>query len=354
MYIFTLSLFLSCSPAKEGETDLSSAHDLKKQKRLKPENKAVLDTKNVKTVPITLGSLTESALANGVTKANHEVVYSAEIPGKIEYLGFDLGDTVKKGRLLARIDFKTLKAQAEQAESNYNLAKTTYDRLSKLRSDELISQQQFDEVRSRMISAKAQVQIVKANLSKSSIKATHYGVVANKYIKKSEFIGPGTPIHKLVDYRKSIIEAQVAESQVAALSDGSAVKVKIGAFDENFEGTLDTILPAADPVSKTFTVRVKIDNPDLKILVGMSARLLITAKTYKDVLVIPQNAVLEEQNGSKSIFVAVNNRAERRIVTLGPTEKGDVMLKEGGSTGEQLIIMGQRDLVDGQPINIIR
>ncbi|MBN2805012.1 MAG: efflux RND transporter periplasmic adaptor subunit [Deltaproteobacteria bacterium] len=355
-----VSLFLFgttfCSAPKEGQNEIATPKDSEKKKQDESENNTAsdIDTKNVKTQIINKGSLTESALANGVTKADHEIVYSAEVAGKIEYMGFELGDSVKKGARLARIDFQTLKAQAEQANSSYNLAKTTYDRLLSLRNEELISQQQLDESYSQMINAQAQMNITNANLSKSTIKATNYGIVAEKSVEKSEFVAPGTPLYKLVDYRKIILEAQVAESQIASLKIGSSVNVFIGALNQNFTGTLNTILPTADAISKTFTVQVKIDNPDLLILVGMSARLLINAKTYDDVMIIPQNSVVEEQGGTKSIFVIKDGKAEKRIVTLGPTEKDNVVLEDGAEPGETLIVMGQRDLIDGQPVNVIR
>jgi RND family efflux transporter MFP subunit len=196
------------------------------------------------------------------------------------------------------------------------------------------------------------MQIANANLAKSKIKATHYGIVAAKFVETSEFAGPGTPLYKIIDYRKIIVEAQIAESQVALIKKGTTVSVRINALNQNFEGTIDTVIPTADAVSKTFTTRVKIDNSDLAILVGMSARLLIKTKTYKDVLVVPQNAVIEEQGGSRNIFIAQNGKAQKRSVTLGATSKGKVIINEGISAGEKLVIMGQRDLNDGQPVNI--
>ena len=309
---------------------------------------------NVESREVEVGSLTQSALAHGVTAADHHVVYSAEIQGKIEYLAYDLGDEVRRGRTLARIDFKTLKAQAEQAKSSADLAEATYKRVAQLKKDGLISQQQYDEAYSSSINAKAQLAIAEAQLDKAVIKANHFGVVSKKFVEKSEFVGPGTQMYEVIDYRKVIVEAQLAESQVASVSPGSNVMVQIDALNETFKGTVDKILPTADAMSKTFTARVEIPNPDLKILVGMSAKLKIDANSYNDVVIAPQNAIIEEQSGTRSVFVVNGKKAERREVLLGAHQGGNVIVTEGLKPGEQLIVMGHRDLVDGQPINVIR
>lgn len=347
---------MSCAGGKEVRTDVANAENsdtADKNQAAPDKQKPALKTVNVETKKLSLETMTESALAHGVTKADHEITYSAEIAGKIEYMGFELGDEVKKGKILARIDFKTLKAQANQAEAQYTLAKTTYDRLAKLKGEELVSHQQYDEAYSNMVSAEAQLAIAKANLSKSTIRANRFGVVAQKYIEKSEYVGPGTRLYDLVDYRHIIVEAQLAESQVADIRTGSKVTVEISALKQNYEGTVDTILPTAHHESKTFTVRVRIPNPDLKILIGMSTKLHINAKEHADVILANQNAILEEQNGARYVFVAKDGKAEKRVVKTGAYYNDKVVLLEGVSQGDDLIVLGHRDLLHGQPIRLI-
>lgn len=349
-----LLISIACSGSKEGRTELSSPGDSEKANAKKGETASNLPTANVQIETVVLGTLSQNALANGVTAADHHVIYSAEIAGKIEYLAFDLGEEVKRGKVLARIDFKTLKAQAEQAQSNADLTGSTYKRLSKLMKDGLISQQQHDEAYSASVSAKAQLAIAEANVSKGIIRANHYGIVASKYVEKSEYVGPGTRMYEIVDYRTVVVEAQLAESQVATVAKDSKVEVRIDALNETFKGTVETILPTADTESKTFTARVRIPNPDLRILIGMSAKLKIAAGNHNDVIIAPQNAVLEEQSGARSAYVVHNNKAQKREVLLGAHQGGSVVITDGLKAGDKLIVLGHRDLIDGQPVHIIQ
>ncbi|MCP4604991.1 MAG: efflux RND transporter periplasmic adaptor subunit [Proteobacteria bacterium] len=351
------ALFGSVS-CKEGEARAEISEDAKpKQVSSELKTEAAKDpdlkTINVQVEKLSPTTLTEYVVANGVTKAIREVTYSAEIPGKIEYLSADLGDRIRRGQVLARIDFKTLKAQASQVEARYNLAKTTHGRLAALKGDEIVSQQSIDEAQSRMISDEAQLSIAEANLAKSVVRSSYGGIVSAKYVEKAEYVGPGTRIYDVIDYRTIIVEARLAETQVASITRGAKVAVDISALKEQFEGTVETIIPTADRDSKTFTSRIRIKNPDLKILVGMSATVRVAARTHNDVIVASQSSVIEE-SGRRSVFVAASGVAKKRKVQLGAIDGDRVVLASGVASGDELIVLGQRDLIDGQPIRIVK
>jgi membrane fusion protein (multidrug efflux system) len=343
-----------CSACSKGEArNKSNKNSQRGEDKLAQASNSKENLINVKVAPLGTSTLTEYIVARGVTQALHEVTYSAEIPGKLEYLYADLGDRIRIGQLLARIDFQTLKAQTDQAQSQYELATATFERVKELRAEELISQQQFDEANSNMRATEAQLAIAKANLSKSQIRASRKGIVSAKYVEKAEYVGPGTRLYKVVDYRTVIVEAMLAETQVAGIRKDAAVEVQIDALGKSFQGKVDAIVPTADPASKTFELRVEIDNPDLEILVGMSAVVRVTAAVHNDVLVAPQSVVNESPNG-RFVFVVEAGVAKKREVKLGAVEADKVVLLEGISQGESLVIQGQRDLIDGQKVRIVK
>ncbi len=307
---------------------------------------------NVQTATVASESLTEIVTATGTASPETDVTFSAEIPGRIEYLGVELGERVRKGQVLARIDTRTLRAQKTQAQANYELAKTTHGRLDNLGAD-LVSRQKLDETKSALTGAEAQLAIANDSVKKSLIRSTINGVVSTKLVDRAEYVAPGTPMFRVVDHRTIVIEAQLPETQVAMVSTGSKVAVTIGALGEDFEGIVDAVLPTADPVSRTFTVRIKVDNSDLRILVGMSANVKITARVHEDAVVLPQDIVIEGKD-ARSVFVAKNGAAKKRTVRLGAVEGDRVVILEGLESGEEVIVLGHRDLTDGQPIQIVR
>jgi membrane fusion protein (multidrug efflux system) len=346
--------FFACAPAScsRGEARKEGNRQDRAPAPADAPKTAEARTVNVKVERIAPTSLTEHVVARGVTRPVRKVTYSAEIAGRLEYLSADLGDRIRQGQTLARIDFQTLKAQADQAEAQYQLAQTTQQRLDTLKGEDLISQQQIDEARSNLVSARSALAIARANLDKSTVRSSYRGIVSRKYVERAEFVGPGTRLYDVIDYRTIIVEAQLAESEVATVTVGATVEVDIDALDKRFEGKVDTIIPTADAVSKTFTLRVEIDNPELEILVGMSAVVRIAARQYDDVLAVPQGAVLEGREG-RTVFVAEGETARERRVRLGARQADRVVLLQGVSAGESLVVMGQRDLVDGQNIRIV-
>ncbi|MCP4606643.1 MAG: hypothetical protein GY847_40075 [Proteobacteria bacterium] len=106
-------------------------------------------------------------------------------------------------------------------------------------------------------------------------------------------------------------------------------------------------------MSGTFTVRVKVENPDLRILVGMSATVKIEAQVHEDMVVLPHDTVIEVK-GVSSVFIVKDGVAVKRNVQLGPAEGSRVVILEGVEPGEEVILFGHRNLTDGQPVEVVR
>jgi len=307
---------------------------------------------NIKIAPVTLTSLSEQIVVSGETLADSDVTFSAEIGGRIEYLAVDLGAKVTKGQTLARIDYEMQKAQADQAQAQYDLAMKTFDRLNALKIEELISQQQIDEAETNRTLAEAQLKIAKASLSKSLVKSTINGIVARKFVETGEFVGPGSPVFQIVDFKRVIVKAELPETLAAKVEHNMPVKVRIDALGKEFDGKVHVVLPAANPESKTFQMRAYVDNANYSIKVGMAATVKILAEEHNDVVVAIQDSVLNADN-KNVVYVEKDGIAHRKEVVLGATEGQKVIISEGLNVGENLVIVGQRELVDGQPVKVI-
>lgn len=307
---------------------------------------------NVKVQTLSRGALTETVQVTGVTRADASVTYAAEVPGRVGHVGPDIGRSVRAGQVLVRVDYSSLRAQADQARASHELARKTFRRLEALRAEELASQQTLDEARARMSSTGAALRIARVNLAKSVVRARRSGVVTHRHVERGEYVAPGAPTYTVVDYRTIIVEAQLPESQATLVRAGTAARVTIGALGRSYDGKVQTVIPVADDASRTYRLRVAVDNPGLEILVGMAASVSVTARRHDDVLVARQDAVLEGRQ-RRSVFVVDGTVARRRVVTLGPTQDDRVVLRSGVRPGDRIVVLGQRDLRDGQPIRVI-
>jgi membrane fusion protein (multidrug efflux system) len=307
---------------------------------------------NVKVRPLRATTLQEHLQVTGVTAADADIVYSAQIAGEVEVVGVDVGDRVRRGQLLARIDYRSLRAMADQAAASHELARKTHQRVSSLAEKKVITRQQLDEATSRLVIARAQLRIARANLAKSQVRAKQPGVVVARHVERGEYVGPGAPMLQVVDHRTIVVHGRVPERQVAAIRPGSAARVHVRALDQTFDGRVDVVVPVADPASKTFEVRIEVPNPGREIMVGMAVTARMPASSRRQVLLASQDVVLEGRDG-RSVFVASGGVARRRPVKLGPTRDQQVVLEQGVSEGERLVVLGHRELRDGQPVRIV-
>lgn len=304
---------------------------------------------NVRVQVIAPAQLTETIELRGSTLPDRDVTLAAETPGRVEEMHVDLGDRVKRGDLLVRVDYAMLRAQRDQARAAYQLANKTHQRLKKLRADDLVAQQRVDEAVMQKESALASLNINKVQLDRSTVMAPLGGIVARRLVDQGEYVNPGQPLLQIVDYSTVIVAAQVPERLVAHVRRGMPVSVDVDALGRVFEGEVYVVIPAAHPTSHTYEVRVKVANLDHTILVGMSARVRIAIREHRDVVVVAQDLVVEA-HGRRVVFIEQGGVARQREVVLGAIDGDQVVVREGLATDDRLIIEGHRDLVDGQPV----
>lgn len=309
---------------------------------------------NVKVEPVKLNDVTDRISLVGETAADAEVTYSAEVPGQVELLGVRLGQRVRAGQVLARIDYTSLKAQADEAKAAHDLARQTFDRFATLQRADVVSKDKLDQARASMVAAEARHRIAQANLAKSVVVAKRSGVVTRKQVERGEYVTPGAPMLDVVDHRTLVVRAQLPESQIAQVRAGTPARVTIDALGRSFDTRVDVVLPVADAASKTYEVRLRLPNPGLRINVGMSTSIQLAAKQRRSVVLVPQDVVVEDGDNLRSVFVEQEGRARRRPVKLGPTVEDQVVVLEGVRAGEHLVVLGQRDLRDGQPVQVVQ
>jgi membrane fusion protein (multidrug efflux system) len=309
---------------------------------------------NVKVEPVDPVEVADRIRLVGEVLADAEVTYAAEVPGQVQHLGAQLGQRVRRGQILARIDYTALKAQRDEAEAALELARKTHARLASLAEVHAVAAAELDRARSGLVAAKARQQIAAANLEKSIVTAKRGGVVTRKLVEPGEYVAPGMPLFEVVDHRKVVVRAHLAESQVADVPAGTPARVSIDSLGRSFDTAVEVVLPVADPASKTYEIRLRLRNPRLAIHVGMSAHVELATRSRREVVLVSQDVVIEDGDNLRSVFVAADGIARRRPVKLGPTHGDRVVVLEGVTPGERVVVLGQRELQDGQAVRVVQ
>jgi len=298
------------------------------------------------------------------------IIYS-KVPGILEKLYFDEGDRVKEGELLAEIEHKELelsikglKASLKMAEIELARIKKDFKRISFLYKEEVVSSQQYDNIKAGYEAAKARVESIKANLSlaekklkDSYITAPFSGIIEKKFVDEGEMITgssmmKSSPIYSFIKVDKVKIIGEVAENDFPCLKTGMKVFIKVDAYPEKlFEGKVTDISPSIDPLSRTGKVKVEIDNPQYKLKPGMFARMKIIVKERKNTLVINEKSIFKE-NSKFFVWVVKNGKVRKRYVEKGIEERGKVEILKGLEEGEEVVIEGGIGLKEGMEVEV--
>lgn len=346
----------------------------KSESRTQPEK-----TVNVFTQPAEKKYLRPFIETIGTLNPNEEVTVSSEVDGILRSVMVDEGTEVAKGKTLAVIDdmdysLESQRAEAalKQTEATLSNTKLEYGRKESLYKEQLVTQQQFDDVSTRLALAEAEVERAKASLSlarqkhiKTKISSPLSGVVKEKKVEKGNFVKNGTPLFTIIQTDPLKLNFTVNEKDMAGLKTGQEALFKVDAFpDKEFKSTLSIIYPSLEERTRTLQVEAKAPNRDGKLKPGLFAHVTVYTGPARDVIIVPATSLLYEDERIK-VFIVEGNTAKERYVKVGRKYKFDPDAKspetsgreyaeiiEGVKEGEPVVTVGQQGLFDGAKITV--
>ena len=327
---------------------------------------------NVSVVSAQLANIPDVVDAVGTLRASQTSQIAAQMMGNIIDIRVHEGDHVQRGQVLAVIDDAQPRASLERAvaadsaaqqeitasDSDSALAEATFKRYQTLFDKKSVSPQEFDEVKARyqaaqarrevthagQAQAKAALQQARTALTYSHIVAPFDGLVTEKRVDVGTLASPGMPIFTVEDLRRYRLEATVNESDLRYVRQGQQVSVLVDALgDRELKGKVAQIVPAADPSSRSFLVKVELPS-DPSIRSGLFGRAQFS-RGERSALLIPRTAVVE-RGQLQGIYVLDQNKiASLRYITLGRQSAAEVEVSSGLQAGESLVAdPGNREL----------
>jgi len=283
----------------------------------------------------------------GDTKARQDVLVPADKSGRVDFIGPSEGETVEKGDLLAKIEVAALKAALDRAEAAFKLADELYKRRRNLFERKIINTEELDHARTERTLAKGTLRQAQVEYDRGFIHAPIHGVVNHLFVDEGEFIERGKPLAELVNVDKIEINVNIPELDVKYIKVMQKTHVRIDAFpDRGLTGIIDFVSYKADPATKTFLVKVLVDNPDHVIRPGMIARVAFLRRVIPDALTAPLFALVDK-GGERIVFVEKDGVAHARTVSIGIIEGDRVQITEGLEQGARLIVKGQTEVEEG-------
>lgn len=309
----------------------------------------------VHTSVISSTSVNQSTSYSGVIEESSGTVLSFKVPGTITNLNIIEGQHVSKGQLIATLDGTTLQNNYDIAKSALATAQDTYNRMKQLHDANSIPEMKWVEVQNALASAKSACDIAKNTLEDSKLYAPFSGIISKKYTDAGSTAAPAVPIVKLVEISPIKASISVPENQIGDFENGCIANISVS-FAENIstEGTLTEKGVAADPLSRTYTVKFTASNPDGKLLPGMLCDVSLKNSDNAEVLVIPIETLLLDHNNQSFVWIVKNGKAEKRNVVLGNYIAGGVVIENGLVAGEEVITSGQQKVSEGMSVISIK
>lgn len=321
----------------------------------------------VRTQLVSAGSATASHEYAAEVKARVESRLSFRVSGKLLSRAVNLGDTVKPGQVLARIDAQDLKlaeaaasAAVAAARTNRDQAGQDYKRFVDLQRQGFISAAELERRDSAFKAAQAQLEQAKAQADVQGNQAAYAqlvadgaGVVTGVAAEPGQVLAAGTPVVSVAldgprDVVFSVPEDQIARVRAAAAVPG-ALQVKLWGSDKTSPLTLREVAAAADPVTRTFLI--KADAGKLDVALGQSATVVLALPQVSGVIKLPLAAVLQ-QGGKTSVWVldGASMTVKPVPVKVGGAEGNDVVVAGGLTAGQEVVVAGVHVLNPGQKV----
>ncbi len=306
----------------------------------------------VQTWTVTPITLNDILTLPGATEALHDVTVAAERSGKVEWMGPKRGDEVAANESIARIDLDNAHADLSKAKAAYKLAKEMAERRSELLEQKVLSKEELDKANTELSAARSQLTQARKAFAQGNVTSPVPGIINDLFVDPGEWVNMGQPVAEVVNISTILINVNVPELDVRYLEKGQQVHVSVDAYpDDAWNGVVDFVAFKADETTKTFRVRIVVDNADMRIRPGMLARVSMSRQVIDNAVTAPLHAIIDK-GGEKLLFVAENEIAKARTVTFGVISGSRIQILSGLRLGDALIVSGQTEVEEGVAVKV--
>jgi multidrug efflux system membrane fusion protein len=322
----------------------------------------------VVTQTIVPGAVSARDVYSGEVRARYETDLAFRVGGKLVARLVDAGARVKKGQALARLDPQDAQlaaqgsaAQLAAAESDFALAKSELERHADLLAKRFISQSAFDlkqnafnAAQAKLEQARSQAALTNNQAAYTTLVADADGVVISVAAEPGQVVAAGQPVLRLAHAGEKEVVVNAPEGQLARFGVGQEVTISLWAAPSKpFRGHVREVAGGADPVTRTYTVRVSaIDTPP-DIQLGMTASVVFPSAAQSSVVLLPLSAIAGDRaNPAVWVVDPKSSRVKLRPVSIGEFREDGVTILSGLHAGEVVVTAGAHRLRNDQPVRL--
>ena len=301
-------------------------------------------------VPIA-GTAHDRIRTTGNVRANASVNLSSEVSGKVTQIFFREGTVARRGQLLVKINDSELQADLRRAEFSLELMREKEARQRQLLESGGASQEEYNATRNELNGIEAEVELIRAQIARTEIRAPFDGVLGLRYIDEGSYISPTTRIATLQDLDAVKIDFSISERYMNRVQPGTQVDFRVQGIDSLLTGEVYAIEPQIDTQTRTAMIRAQSDNPGGMLRPGAFASVDLVIDTYEDAVMVPTSALVPSASGY-SVFTVRDGRAVETPVEAGTRTADLVHVTSGIASGDTVLTSGILQVSSGSLVDI--
>jgi len=302
--------------------------------------------------PATLSAVGTVAAVRGVT-------ISADLPGVVDRIAFESGQSVRQGDVLAILDTRQERAQLAAAEAQQQLARVNFDRVQGLLNERVISRAEFDQATADHRQAEARSGEIRAAIDRKTIRAPFSGVLGIRHVNLGQYLSAGDALVTLEALNPIYVNFGVPQQTAGQMRPGRVVHAKVDDLaGADFTGRITAIDSVVDPTTRNVQVQATFANPRGTLRPGMFVQTEVVLGDAQSVVSVPASAISYAPYGD-SVFVVVDTKGEdgqtykgvrQQFVKVGPTRGDQVGIVSGVTAGDEVVTSGVFKLRNGAAV----
>lgn len=322
----------------------------------------------VRVTPAVVSDQRLHASYSGDVRARYETDLGFRVGGKILTREVEVGSAVESGQTLARLDPQDLqlntlsaRSQLEAARSDYQQAAADLERYRNLLKKRFISEAEFDRrenqyrvARAHLAQAKAQVGVAENQATYATLRADGDGVVTAILAEAGQVVGAGQTVMRMARGEEREVVISVPENRLNELKTANDIRISLWADPGvTYQGQVREVSPGAEPVTRTYTVKVSIVDADPRVRLGMTANVLLGSTLAEQAIELPLTALYRKDRGA-AVWVVDPALATVNLtpVRLGEYHENTFTVLEGLKPGALVVTAGVHKLVPGQKVKV--
>ncbi len=301
---------------------------------------------------VAVQNLKEEVVSSGSLLPNEQVDIYPEVSGRIVQMNIREGQPVAKGALLLKLYDGDLKAQLQKLYAQEENARRTEDRNKQLLARGGISRQEYDLATTNLQSAVADIELVKANLSKTEIRAPFAGIIGLRNVSPGAVVTPNTLIARMQQVSSLKLDFSIPEKYGPSVKQGSDVTFEVDGFNGVSRAEVYAIDPGVDEQNRNLRIRARVNNASARFRPGTFARVTLTIQNERSVVVPTQSVI--PQTRDKQVVVVRKGKAVFNTVTTGIRTASAIQILSGVQVGDTVATTGLLFLKADSPVKVAK